>query len=640
MQLIFACLTRSLEELKGWPRSVFTRVPEGFEPVASRPELELSRDIRVGDGLDETHLGHGLGWQPSFVSKGLVFDFDTGDLLKLAADGRIVGGMHGLTRLSLERIAETYGGLTGAARWTDWKFELLRTQARHESFFVLITYFDIPCQLSLCQGVAWVDEGRVPDPPSPPLVHGGEAAVFLAHCANPHEPPARDASRPPPRYSSLWADHNACFNHMFDNVCGMETGRGGFFPALRASPGRYLAPRPHLAAWFKATRARGVRVFLVTNSHVRYARFTLGATLGAEWRDCFDLTLYNALKPAWFTKLMPWRAVDEEGLKGTPVTPPDAACPVGEGEPMTRIVISLTPAHLTQGEGGVRHDDGALPPALPCAEAFQGSGAALQVLADADVTVRRAGGGCVSPSALTLHVESSGHVQGCTLRRARAGGGKGCGGEEEEEAAVHVLRKDAAAAAAHGAVRDAPHPAPVPPSPSSSPLAPVTAGLTDALEDVADADTGSAIDDAGTRAEEEEEGRAPGLGSPSPGSVSIPSPPRARVLYVGDHLHGDVVAASSGHGRHGHAHGHGPGWDAVAVVEEGEALEGYEERAGQWRNWPAGGPGKDPLWGDFFTANMKGQAGTAPSYFASIIATYAVGAVTDVAHMEGVGTLQ
>jgi hypothetical protein len=99
-------------------------------------------------------------------------------------------------------------------------------------------------------------------------------------------------------------------------------GRGGFFSALRAHPEAFLVRRPGLRRILRRLRGlpggaagedgqsgtaaaprRTHHVFLATNSQQRFADFLLEFALGPDWRECFDLVIYNALKPAWFAKV-------------------------------------------------------------------------------------------------------------------------------------------------------------------------------------------------------------------------------------------------------------------------------------------------------------------------------------------------
>ncbi len=531
MRLVFAALEQALTELCGWPAHVFRSLPDGLDTTVGEAWLDWVAD----DGLDGTAGGHGRGWHPTFVAKGLVFDFETGDLLKLDAGGGIAMAYHGLARLSDATIAVKYPGapsVTGRPAWGGSKWAALLSASRHPSFFVLLTYFDAPSQLSLCQGVQWVDTG----------CPGRREAL----------PPVEPGALP---YSRLWVDHNECFNHIFDNVEGMK-GRGSFFRSLQATPSRYLLPRPQLASWLHGRRAGGVRTVLATNSHCAYARFTLRSTLGPDWESCFDLVFFACAKPVWFVKCVPWLAVegDTEGEAVLAVTLP--------------VVTSLAPA----------------------LQFFGGSAHAVATLLGADKAAARTSRPPGARTAVTLRLDAAGHVVRCgeEERERTSAGGKGEG--------LYAAGRGAAAAPVRLARGHA--------------LPSITAGLTDAVE--------------------EECAVVQPLEASEPETAQSAS---ARVLYVGDHLHGDVHAASAGCRAAGTAAAHTVAWDALAVVEELEEwpLAGWER---------GGAPRAPPMrWASPWGSLFEGPGGPEdPSHCGALVRATAVAALPDVALLAEVGS--
>ena len=115
------------------------------------------------------------------------------------------------------------------------------------------------------------------------------------------------------------------------------------------------------------------------------------------------------------------------------------------------------------------------------------------------------------------------------------------------------------------------------------------------------------------------------LVSGEPAAAGADAAPRARVLYCGDHLHGDIVAAVQSFG-----------WDAIAVVEELEesAPLAHVARAAScarlslpMRDWHAErNHGDGSVWGDFFAAGDEGGR----SYFCALLQQFARVTVTDV----------
>lgn len=302
------------------------------------------------------------GWDAAAIVKGAVFDFTTGYLLLLDASGRVAAARRGATRATAADIEAAYPGTAF------WGAADLAHRRKHPGFFALTTYFDMPAQLVLCQIVA-----------AQLAATGGEL--------------------PPEWLASLRGKVLDAFNHIFDNVAAWG-GRGAFFTAVRNEPGTYLVRRRRLGAWLRSARAAGrFRTFLATNSHLEFALFTLGYTLGPDWRDCFDLVCFDAHKPVFFDRPQPFLPVDLGSRS------------IGE-VPATAVPLKLAP-----GAGG--------------APLFaNGCAPAVQALADAHARV--AGSAvfpcaCCSPAALVLHVGADGSPVPCARRAGAAGGTPGAG---------------------------------------------------------------------------------------------------------------------------------------------------------------------------------------------------------------------
>lgn len=439
-------------------------------------------------------------YTPAAMVKGLLLDFTTGDAVKLDQAGRVAAASHGGHALPPDARRARYGD--GA--W--WGLAQLRAQARHPGFFVLLTYFDAPCVALAARLVALADAGALPgaEPLPPPPARPGDGAES-------------------PRYARVRAMLTAAFDHIFDNVKGWD-GRGGFFTALRTAPELFVLPRPRLRAWLLTRRARGGRTFLATNSQQRFADLLLGATLGPGWQACFDAVCYACMKPAFFAKIQPFHAVDD--ATGT------------EGEPLA--VLPGPPLHAGGG--------GAEAPAPAPLRAIQGHAGAIQALADADCLLlrrcRQEGAGAARGGEAHLHVDARGHVLHATR-------GADALGERVPVVVRHVKPRVSASTAAwmaHGTPppdasgADDDGEAALPTQAQAAREAeepPQALSLTDALAHRVDPASGVELEGGGAEA------RHPG---------------HARVLYVGDHLHGDVSAAAVE-----------CEWDVVAVVEELEA---------------------------------------------------------------------
>jgi hypothetical protein len=223
------------------------------------------------------------GWAgPRCVAKGLVVDWHTGDVLKLDAAGFVAAAVHGASRRAPASVAAVYGG----APWPG--FAALAAHRRSPAFHYFQTYFDMPAILLAQQLVAW---------------RGDEAAPAPAPAAAEYE-----AGAAPAHYAREYAALLAAFSAVFDNEAAWD---GPFFAALRQRPADFVWPRPALRASLARMRGGGRRVALVTNSHIFYACAMLEAALGADWRDVFDVVIFNAQKPAFFSRALPaFRACD------------------------------------------------------------------------------------------------------------------------------------------------------------------------------------------------------------------------------------------------------------------------------------------------------------------------------------------
>ena len=568
----------------------------------------------------------------SCIHKGVIVDFASGDVIKLNDDGSVATAWHGAQAVSAGELARRYGD--GSQPW--WGFDLLKRQARHESFFVLLTYFDMPCVCLASRMVQLIDDGllTVPSITSSGAGSGGSSAT----------PPSGL------RYASVRSMLMSAFDFIFDNVKSFDTGRGGFFAALRADTGRYVCPRPQLREWLLQRRCSGKRVFLATNSQQRFADMLLSHALGPHWRLCFDLVIYNCLKPSFFAKVQKFYAVDySTGMEGETVSsielpalkrlPSSSSCEGDYCSPPSNVIAGTADTSSINVASNMGLD-----PHPPAVLLVQGHAGAVQALADAERWLKLHGNngasaadknadGCtgshvmsdmnayVGSRGLRLHLDSSGHVLRVTTKTSE-GVGSDAPASSSSSAAPNAsiapvplrlrftkpaVTPEAAAWLAHGQGTPVPVQAatdgaqsdgtqsslgkpplakPLPSNPHAPsadenevvvPLtfAPSTAtlSLTAAGASTTPSSGGStplpvAMEQASHDASEPPQAlslidafskrRDPATGAElESGGAEARHPGHARILYVGDHLHGDVSAAVKE-----------CEWDAVAVVEE------------------------------------------------------------------------
>ncbi|XP_063079176.1 5'-nucleotidase domain-containing protein 1 [Engraulis encrasicolus] len=217
-----------------------------------------------------------------FCFKGLVLDFEDGNLVKLAHDGTVLRATHGTNELSTEDLLKHYGPKK------EWKhFNSLNTSyTRSAKYYFYDNYFDLPGAL-LC--------ARVVD-----MLHkrGNEVT------------------------SEFWKDMLAAIDHNY-NTSAFREDAGTYFPRVKRDPGRYLQPCSEaVKGWLRRMKNAGKVVLLITSSHSDYSRLVCEHILGKDFEELFDVIITNALKPGFFSLVphqRPFRTLvndmeDSEGL--------------------------------------------------------------------------------------------------------------------------------------------------------------------------------------------------------------------------------------------------------------------------------------------------------------------------------------
>lgn len=77
----------------------------------------------------------------------------------------------------------------------------------------------------------------------------------------------------------------------------------------------YIEPNPDIEKFFKRLVAAKKKLFLVTNSPLRFVDRGMTLLLGNDWREYFDVIIVQARKPKFFTEsTRPLRAYDEKTM--------------------------------------------------------------------------------------------------------------------------------------------------------------------------------------------------------------------------------------------------------------------------------------------------------------------------------------
>ncbi|XP_025097899.1 5'-nucleotidase domain-containing protein 1-like, partial [Pomacea canaliculata] len=215
-----------------------------------------------------------------FICKGLFLDVKQGNILKLGVDGVILRASHGTHRLSKEQIKDIYG--------KDMKWKLSNTFAKTlangvEEYRFFENYFDCPGLVATARLIDIIDE-------KDHLTKEKKAA----------------------EYSKAWRD-------VIDALVTMYTpshfadGKGGYFPSVQKDPHQFVEKcSEDIKLWLKSLRQPDKLVFLLTASQIDYASCLLKVILGCNWQSYFDISLFHARKPGFFTDFKPFYKLEGE----------------------------------------------------------------------------------------------------------------------------------------------------------------------------------------------------------------------------------------------------------------------------------------------------------------------------------------
>uniref|UniRef100_UPI00358E77B0 5'-nucleotidase domain-containing protein 1 isoform X2 n=1 Tax=Myxine glutinosa TaxID=7769 RepID=UPI00358E77B0 len=196
--------------------------------------------------------------------RGLILECLQGNLLKLDKEGRILRASHGTRAMSRADIIEQYGP---EMRWKHF-----------ESFSKSLV--------------------------SPPQCHFFDNFVEQSGallCARIVDLMDKAGASDTKTYT-FWKDVIAAVEQNY-NPRSFKADRGGYFPALKRTPGKYLrAPTPVLTNWLSKLRSAGKVTVLLTSSHSDYCRLVASHTLGVDFENLFDVIISYALKPGFFSE--------------------------------------------------------------------------------------------------------------------------------------------------------------------------------------------------------------------------------------------------------------------------------------------------------------------------------------------------
>lgn len=206
-----------------------------------------------------------------FLQKGLLLDFERGNVLRVSPDGLIRRACHGTRLLSTDQIRRVYP----EQRWEATEAFCRDVMAfwngpLSEKLRSLLDYFDIVASVAFARIVDILDEER---------------------------------GSPLDRYN-IWPDILAGLFHMFSRE-HFQSDRG-IFGHVKRNPERYLRKcGSDTVSWLREIKKRSA-TFLLTGSNADFASFTASYALGEDWRSLFDIVVCFARKPGFFINNRPF----------------------------------------------------------------------------------------------------------------------------------------------------------------------------------------------------------------------------------------------------------------------------------------------------------------------------------------------
>lgn len=246
-------------------------------------EYQVLSEFLINRGYSKEFLSKPIEEDADFMQKGLVLDFERGNLLRICPDGTIQKASHGTKFMSKAEVIAIYGETQRwevtdeyckdmLVAWNGTLADLIRT---------CLDYFDMPAALAFARIVDSID-----------LSKGGQRQE---------------------KYT-VWPDILDGLMFMYSRE-RFDSNESPYFVGLKNNPAKFVNKcDPSVLSWLKELRKKK-KIFLVTGSHVDFASLTASHALGANWRDFFDIVICFSKKPGFFTMNRPFLQLD--GIKET-----------------------------------------------------------------------------------------------------------------------------------------------------------------------------------------------------------------------------------------------------------------------------------------------------------------------------------
>ncbi|CAI5456067.1 unnamed protein product [Caenorhabditis angaria] len=209
-------------------------------------------------------------YDPIFPVRGLWFEFQYGNLLKVDGFGNILGGIHGLRFLKSTEIEEFYPN----------KY-LPLSDSR---VYVLNTLFNLPETHLICQLIDFFDKhpeySQLPDRTG---VKGGEVMMS---------------------YKSIFQD--------LRRVIDWVHIESPMKKQVMETPEKFVVKDERAVQFLGQLRENGKKTFLLTNSDWKYTNVMMCYIMGDNWRSYFNIIVVDSCKPRWFAEGTVFREVNTD----------------------------------------------------------------------------------------------------------------------------------------------------------------------------------------------------------------------------------------------------------------------------------------------------------------------------------------
>jgi len=239
---------------------------EYLSPQFDMLACELAKTWLV-DNLGYSSEILGIQYDKQFGVRGLWFDREAGNLLKVDQFGKILECYHGFRLLRSEEVKSIYPN---------------KIQRKDDSrVFVMNTLFNLAETFLIAALVDYLDRRGDYEGTRRGWVKDGEEFTF----------------------SQLFKDLRAAIDDIHIHSCTLKKRCLADLP-------RYVKKDDRLPAMLEKIRKSGRKTFLVTNSDWWYSSQIMNFLLGDCWLSYFDLVVVDACKPRFFSSGTPLQRLD------------------------------------------------------------------------------------------------------------------------------------------------------------------------------------------------------------------------------------------------------------------------------------------------------------------------------------------